>query len=210
MPAIRRRRTWLVVFPAAILQPPLFQTGADPALNYGAIAAVIGHEITHGFDTQGSQFDGDGNRMQWWTPADRDTFEARAARLAVQVERYEPAPGRPDLKLDGRFTLAENIADLGGLNVAYDALRRALDHGGNPGPIDGYTQDQRFFLAWARSWRTKMRPQRQEQLLAIDPHLPGPLRAIVAPSNMAAFGQVFSCRPGDAMVRPPDDRVEIW
>ncbi|BBD79717.1 metallopeptidase [Aerosticca soli] len=199
-------------FPAAILQPPFFDAAGDDAINYGGIGAVIGHEATHGFDDQGSQFDGDGNNTNWWTPADRAKFEARAAKLVEQFNEYTPIKSRPDLHVNGKLTLGENIADLGGLNVAYDALQAALKS--NPqeagAHIDGYSQDQRFFLNWARVWRANIREKQLILSLNTDPHAPAPLRAIAAPSNMDAFAHAFQCKPGDPMVRTGDKQVKIW
>ncbi|HEY8585392.1 MAG TPA: M13-type metalloendopeptidase [Rhodanobacter sp.] len=199
-------------FPAAILQPPFFDANADDAINYGGIGAVIGHEASHGFDDEGSQFDGAGNNKNWWTKADRDKFDARTAKLVAQFDAYTPIKDKPDAHVNGKLTLGENIADLGGLNVAYDALQVALSK--NPGEatrkIDGYTQDQRFFMNWARVWRSHVREKQALLYLNVDPHAPASLRAIGAPSNMPAFASAFQCKPGDAMVRPADKQVKIW
>ncbi|MBA8887000.1 putative endopeptidase [Dokdonella fugitiva] len=196
-------------FPAAILQPPFFDANADDAINYGGIGAVIGHEATHGYDDEGSQFDAQGNNANWWTKEDREKFDARTAKLVAQFNAYEPLPGK---HVNGQLTLGENIADLGGLNVAYDALQMALKQ--NPAEaakkIDGYTPDQRFFLNFARVWRGSILPKRQEVLLNADPHAPAKYRAIGAPSNMPAFAQAYSCKAGDAMVRGADTQVKIW
>ncbi len=196
-------------FPAAILQPPFFDAKADDALNYGGIGAVIGHEAIHGFDDEGSQFDADGNNRNWWTKEDREKFDARTEKLVKQFDAYEPLPGK---HVNGKLTLGENIADLGGANVAFDALQIALKK--NPAEskakIDGYTENQRFFLNFARIWRGNIRPQRQEVLLNSDPHAPMQYRAIAAPSNMPAFAEAFGCKAGDKMVRPEDQRVKIW
>jgi putative endopeptidase len=199
-------------FPAAILQPPFFDAKADDAINYGGIGAVIGHEASHGFDDEGSQFDGAGNNVNWWSKADREKFDARTAKLVAQFNAYTPIKDKPDAHVNGKLTLGENIGDLGGLNAAYDALQVALKK--NPGEagkqIDGYTQDQRFFLNWARVWRGSIREKQALLYLNTDPHAPASLRAIGAPSNMAAFASAFQCKPGDAMVRAPDKRVKIW
>ncbi len=195
-------------FPAAILQPPFFDAKADDGINYGGIGAVIGHEATHGYDDQGSQFDAKGNNINWWTKDDREKFNARTDRLVKQFDAYEPLPGK---HVNGKLTLGENIADLGGLNVAYDALQVALKK--NPAEnvkIDGYTEDQRFFLNFARVWRGNILPQRQEVLLNADPHAPAMFRAIAAPSNMPAFAAAFQCKSGDEMVRGGDAQVKIW
>ena len=195
-------------FPAAILQVPFFDAKADDGINYGGIGAVIGHEATHGYDDQGSQFDSKGNNINWWTKDDRDKFNARTDRLVKQFDAYEPLPGK---HVNGKLTLGENIADLGGLNVAYDALQVALKK--NPAEnvkIDGYTEDQRFFMNFARVWRGNILPQRQEVLLNADPHAPAKFRAIAAPSNMPAFAEAFQCKSGDEMVRGGDAQVKIW
>ncbi len=199
-------------FPAAILQPPFFYAKGDDAINYGGIGAVIGHESSHGFDDQGSQFDGNGNLDNWWTAADKKQFDERADKLVDQFNNYVPLADHPDLHVNGRLTLGENIADLGGLNIAYDALQTALKK--NPAEasqkIDGYTEDQRFFLNWARVWRGSIRDKAQMVYLNADPHSPMKFRAIGAPSNMPSFAKAFQCKPGDAMVRPDDTRVKIW
>jgi putative endopeptidase len=198
-----------IVFPAAILQPPFFSATADDALNYGGIGAVIGHEMGHGYDDQGSKFDAKGNNVNWWTDADRKAFEERTAKLAAQFNGYEALPGK---FVNGQLTMGENIGDLGGLNAAYDALQMALKS--NPKEanekIDGYTQDQRFFLNWARVWRGNIRPEAQLTSLNTDPHAPAQFRAIGAPSNMAAFAQAFQCKAGSNMVRAGDKQVKIW
>jgi putative endopeptidase len=199
-------------FPAAILQPPFFYADGDDGINYGGIGAVIGHEASHGFDDQGSQFDGDGNNANWWTKDDRAKFNARTQKLVDQFDAYVPLPNHPDKHVNGRLTLGENIGDLGGLNAAYDALQMALAK--NPKEaaekIDGYTQDQRFFFNWARVWRGSIREQAQLVRLNADPHSPAQFRAIGAPSNMSQFAKAFSCKPGDAMVRSGDKQVKIW
>ena len=198
-----------IVFPAAILQPPFFDAKVDDALNYGGIGAVIGHEMGHGYDDQGSKFDAQGNNVNWWTDEDRKAFEARTDLLADQFNHYEALPGK---FVNGKLTMGENIGDLGGLNAAYDALQMALKR--NPAEakktIDGYTEDQRFFLNWGRVWRGSIRPEAQLTLLNTDPHAPAQFRAIGAPSNMPAFAQAFQCKAGDAMVRSADKQVKIW
>ncbi|MFT4198579.1 MAG: M13 family metallopeptidase [Pseudoxanthomonas sp.] len=198
-------------FPAAILQPPFFDAKADDALNYGGIGAVIGHEASHGFDDEGSQFDGDGNNVNWWSAEDRKQFEARTGKLVDQFNAYAPIKDKPDLHVNGQLTLGENIADLGGINVAYDALQADLKaHPERTASVDGYSPEQRFFLNWARVWRGSVREQQQELYLNIDPHAPIALRAIAAPSNMPQFAAAFQCKASDAMVRPDDKRVVIW
>ncbi len=198
-----------IVFPAAILQPPFFDAQADDGINYGGIGAVIGHEMGHGYDDQGSKFDAEGNNVNWWTDADRKAFEARTTKLAAQFAGYEALPGK---HVNGQLTMGENIGDLGGLNAAYTALQMALQQ--NPAEakrkIDGYTQDQRFFLNWARVWRGSIRPEAQLTLLNTDPHAPARFRAIGAPSNMPEFAKAFQCKTGDAMVRDGAKQVKIW
>jgi putative endopeptidase len=198
-----------VVFPAAILQPPFFDPKADPALNYGGVGAVIGHEMLHGYDDQGSQFDAKGNYTNWWQASDKKGFEARTGKLVQQFNDYRSID---DLPVKGELTLGENIADLGGLTVAYDALQKALaDAGKSPQEkIDGYTQDQRFFINWATVWRRNFNPEELKVRLNTDPHAPANFRAIGTPSNMPAFATAFQCKAGDAMVRPDDKRVVIW
>lgn len=198
-----------IVFPAAILQPPFFDPKADPALNYGGIGAVIGHEMLHGYDDQGAQFDAQGNFKDWWTPADKKGFQTRTGRLVKQFDDYVAIDG---LHVKGELTLGENIADLGGLTVSYDALQKALaDAGKKPDEkIDGYTEDQRFFLNWATVWRRNFTPDELKVRLNTDPHAPANFRAIGAPSNLPAFATAFQCKPGDAMVRPADKQVVIW
>jgi len=195
-----------IVFPAAILQPPFFDMAADDAVNYGAIGAVIGHEISHGFDDQGSQFDGDGKLRNWWTDADRKAFEAIGAQLVAQFETYEPIPGKT---LNGKLTLGENIADLSGLQIAYKAYKRSL--GGKPAPVlAGYTGEQRFFLGWSQAWREKAREERSLQLLTTDSHSPPKFRANGAAVNHDGFHEAFGTKPGDAMFKPGDQRIRIW
>ena len=198
-----------IVFPAAILQPPFFDATADDAINYGGIGAVIGHEMGHGYDDQGSKFDAAGNNVNWWTDADRTAFDARTAKLGAQFDAYEPLPGK---HVNGALTMGENIGDLGGLNAAYTALQMALAKNPNEAAskIDGYTQDQRFFLNWARVWRGSIRPEAQLTLLNTDPHAPAQFRAIGAPSNMPEFAKAFQCKAGDAMVRDGQRQVKIW
>ena len=198
-----------IVFPAAILQPPFFDPKADPAMNYGGIGAVIGHEMLHGYDDQGAQFDAKGNFVNWWQAADKKGFEARTAKLVKQFDDYRSID---DLPVKGQLTLGENIADIGGLTVAYDALQKALaDAGKSPDEkIDGYTENQRFFLNFATVWRRNFAPEELKVRLNTDPHAPANFRAIGAPSNMPAFATAFQCKAGDAMVRPEDKRVVIW
>ena len=196
-----------IVFPAAILQPPFFDVNADDALNYGGIGAVIGHEMLHGFDDQGSKFDAHGNMANWWTDQDREKFEAATAKLADQYSGYEALPG---LFVNGKLGLGENIADLGGVTVAHDALQRAQGEGFTDPMIDGYSQDQRFFMNWATVWRIAFTEAQLKQQITVGPHSPGMFRAIGAPSNLPAFAEAFECKEGDKMVRSGEDRVVIW
>ena len=197
-----------IVFPAAILQPPFFDPQADDAVNYGAIGAVIGHELTHGYDDQGSRFGPSGNFEQWWTKEDAAKFQALTGKLVTQYNGYAAAPGLTE-KVNGNLTLGENIADLGGLSVAYDALQKAST--GKPDPkIDGMTRDQRFFLGFAAAWREKYTPELAKLIVASDPHAPGGVRANATPTNMDAFAKAFGCKDGDAMVNSGDKKVVIW
>ncbi|WP_147651642.1 M13 family metallopeptidase [Vulcaniibacterium gelatinicum] len=195
-----------IVFPAAILQPPFFDPNADDALNYGGIGAVIGHEMTHGYDDQGSRFGASGNFENWWTEADAKGFAARTGKLVEQFNQYEALPG---MKVNGKLTLGENIADLGGLATAYDALKRATE--GQPDPmVDGLSRDQRFFLNWATVWRRNFTEEELKVRLTTDPHAPANFRAIGAPSNLPAFAAAFQCKPGAPMVRQGEAQVVIW
>ncbi|MEA3013537.1 MAG: putative endopeptidase [Sphingomonadales bacterium] len=194
-----------IVFPAAILQPPFFDPNADPAVNYGGIAAVIGHEISHHFDDQGSHYDETGALREWWTAEDRTRFNALTAQLVAQYDAYEPLPGH---HVQGALTLGENIADLAGLTVAYDAYRHAL--GGRRAPvIDGLTGDQRFYLGWAQIWRRKYREANLLQRLLTDPHSPSEQRAAVV-RNLDPWYAAFRPRPGDSLFLAPARRVRIW
>ena len=198
-----------IVFPAAILQPPFFDMAADDASNYGAIGAVIGHEISHGFDDQGSQFDGDGVLCNWWTEADRQAFDAVTTQLVAQFERYQALPGKT---LNGRLTLGENIADLSGLQIAFRAFQASQRaHPSQPAAaVEGYSGEQRFFIAWARVWREKVRAERALQLLTTDPHSPAAFRANGAAINHDGFHAAFETQPGDAMFKPVAERLRIW
>ena len=195
-----------IVFPAAILQPPFFNVNADDAVNYGAIGAVIGHEIGHGFDDQGRKSDGYGNLRDWWTPADAAAFEARTTKLGAQYDAIMPIDS---IHINGKLTMGENIGDLSGLAQAYRAYHMSLH--GKPAPvIDGYTGDQRFFLGFAQIWRTKTRDAALRQQLLTDPHSPGMARAYVPLINNDAFDAAWNVKPGDKMYLPPDERVHIW
>ncbi|QNA90842.1 M13 family metallopeptidase [Massilia sp. Dwa41.01b] len=195
-----------IVFPAAILQPPFFDMRADDAVNYGAIGAVIGHEIGHGFDDKGSQSDGDGNLRDWWTREDRAAFQARADMLVKQYNGYSPIPG---YNVNGELTLGENIGDNSGLAIAYKAYKISL--GGKPAPvIDGLTGDQRFFMGFGQVWRAKMREAQQIVQVKTDPHSPGQFRANGTVMNHPAFYEAFGVKEGDKMYLAPKDRVSIW
>jgi putative endopeptidase len=194
-----------ITFPAAILQPPFFDPKADDAINYGSIGAVIGHELTHGYDDQGSRFGPTGNFEQWWTPEDAKKFAALTGALVKQYNGYTLM----DSKVNGKLTLGENIADLGGINIAYDALQRASKDVADP-KVDGLTRDQRFFLGFASVWRDQIRPEALKVQLASDPHSPGRVRANGTPTNLPAFAAAFGCKAGDPMVNADDKRVVIW
>ena len=197
-----------IVFPAAILQPPFFDIEADDAANYGAIGAVIGHEIGHGFDDQGSKYDGDGNLNDWWTQVDRDEFDERAHVLITQYDALVPHEA-PEITVNGALTVGENIGDLGGLSIAYKAYQLAL--GGTPAPIiDSLTGDQRFFYAWAQSWRTKIRPAALRRQIATDPHSPDEFRTNQVVRNMGAFYTAFEVKASDGLYLEPKERVVIW
>ncbi|NGM61903.1 M13 family metallopeptidase [Sphingobacterium sp. SGG-5] len=196
-----------IVFPAAILQPPFYDYKADAAVNFGGIGAVIGHEISHGFDDAGSQYDGNGNLNNWWTEEDREKFEAAADALVKQFESYEPVPG---VFVNGRFTLGENIGDLGGSSVAFDALQLYLKDKGNPGMIDGFTQNQRFFLSWATIWRTKTTDEFVVNQVKTDPHSPAQYRAFGPIVNLDGFHEAWNTQEGDKMYVPKEKRIVIW
>jgi putative endopeptidase len=197
-----------IVFPAAILQPPFFDMNVDDAVNYGAIGAVIGHEIGHGFDDQGSKFDGAGNMVNWWTASDRKEFEARAKKLIELYSGYEPAQ-LPGQKVNGALTIGENIGDLGGLTIAYKAFRRSQK--GREAPlIDNLTGDQRFFIGWAQAWRSKARDAHLARTLATDPHSPPEFRCNGVLRNLPEFYAAFGLKEGDKLWLPPERRVRIW
>jgi putative endopeptidase len=196
-----------IVFPAAILQPPFYNYQADEAVNYGGIGGVIGHEISHGFDDSGARYNADGNLVDWWTADDLKQFGDLTGALAAQYSALQPLP---DTFVDGKFTLGENIGDLGGINAAYDGLKLYLQENGNPGLIDGYTPEQRFFISWATIWRAKMRDEAIKSQVKTDPHSPAMYRAYVPLQNVDAFYEAFNIKPGDGMFIPSEKRVRIW
>lgn len=196
-----------IVFPAAILQPPFYDYKADEAVNYGGIGAVIGHEISHGFDDSGSRYNADGNLVNWWTEDDLKQFTGLGGALAAQYSALEPLPGT---FVDGKFTLGENIGDLGGINAAYDGLQIYLKENGNPGLIDGYTPEQRLFISWATIWRSKSRDEAIKNQVKTDPHSPGMYRAYVPLLNVDEFYKAFDIKETDKLYVKPEDRVKIW
>lgn len=196
-----------ITFPAAILQPPYFDPNADPAANYGSIGATIGHEIGHGFDDEGRQFDGKGVLRDWWTPETAKKYTAQADRLVAQYDSYEPIPG---VKIKGRLTLGENLGDLGGLEVAYAAYRRYVAEHGEPPVIGGFTGDQRFFIAYGYSWEAKYREGSLRGVLLSDPHSPAKYRVNGVVRNIDAWYRAFNVKPGDALYLPPEQRVHVW
>jgi putative endopeptidase len=195
-----------IVFPAGILQPPFFDPNADDAVNYGGMGAVIGHELTHGFDDQGRQYDAEGNLKDWWTEEDAKKFAARTEMVDKQYSAYQPLDS---VFVNGKLTMGENIADIGGLNIAYTALQKA--NAGKTDPkYDGFTQEQRFFLAWAQNWRVNTTDAFLRQQVMTDPHSPGKFRCNGPLANMPQFFKAFDCKPGDKMVRPEAERIKIW
>lgn len=196
-----------IVFPAAILQPPFYDYKADEAINYGGIGAVIGHEISHSFDDSGARYDKNGNLNNWWTDADLERFTVLGNKLADQYSALEPLK---DVFVDGHFTLGENIGDLGGVNVAYDGLKIYLKENGDPGLIDGYTPEQRFFISWGTIWRTKARDEAIRNQVKTDPHAPGHYRAYVPLQNVDAFYEAFDIKETNKLYIKPEERVKIW
>jgi putative endopeptidase len=195
-----------IVFPAAILQPPYFDFRADDAANYGSIGAIIGHEISHAFDDQGSKYDGDGNLNNWWTEKDRLAFGSLAQRLVAQYGSYSPLSGR---NVNGRLTLGENIADLSGLSVAYKAYQLSLA-GQEPPVIDGWTGPQRFFISWGQSWRRKYRDAELLKRLLVDPHSPAKYRGNGPLTNFEPFYEAFDLDRSAELFKPPAERIRIW
>ncbi len=196
-----------IVFPAGILQPPFFNFHADPAVNFGGIGAVIGHEMTHGFDDSGAEFDGDGNLQNWWTDADRKNFQNATKALAEQFNKYEPVKGT---FVNGIFTSGENIADLGGVNIAFDALQMYLKDKGNIEKIDDFTQNQRFFISWATVWRTLSTEKFLINQVKTDPHTPGYFRSFGPLVNIDAWYDAFDVKEGDKLYKKPEERIKIW
>jgi putative endopeptidase len=196
-----------IVFPAGIMQPPFFNPNADDAVNYGGMGAVIGHEMTHGFDDQGAQFDREGNLKNWWSASDLEKFKHGTGLVASQYDSYTVLDS---LHVNGKLTLGENLADLGGLSVSYAALEKALAQKGRPANIDGFTPEQRFFLAWAQIWRGNTTPEAVRLRINTDPHSPGEWRTNGPLSNMPQFAAAFGCKPGDPMVRDASVRPVIW
>ncbi|MDD3003723.1 M13 family metallopeptidase [Flavobacterium sp.] len=196
-----------IVFPAAILQPPFYNYQADEAVNYGGIGAVIGHEISHGFDDSGSRYNAEGNLVNWWSEEDLNLFTGLGSALADQYSQLQPLPG---IHVDGKFTLGENIGDLGGVNAAYDGLQLYLKENPNQPLIDGFTPNQRFFISWATIWRTKARDEAIKNQVKTDPHSPGMYRAYVPLQNVDAFYEAFDIKKTDGMYIEPEKRVKIW
>lgn len=196
-----------IVFPAAILQPPFYDYKADDAVNYGGIGAVIGHEISHGFDDSGSRYNADGNLVDWWTPQDLNQFTALGKSLSKQYSALQPFEG---IYVDGDFTLGENIGDLGGITAAYEGLKLHFEKNGKPEAIDGFTPEQRFFISWATIWRTKSRDEYVKTQVKTDPHAPGIYRAYVPLQNFDPWYEAFDVKPGDKLYIEPDHRVRIW
>lgn len=195
-----------IAFPAAILQFPFFDAAADDAINYGGIGAVIGHEMTHGFDDSGRQYDADGTLRDWWTKDDAVKFKERAGKVEAQFFGYKVLD---TLAVNGKLTLGENLADLGGLAIAYDAFKKTKQGKGNTA-IDGFTPDQRFFLSWAQVWRINVLPEQQAQLILTDPHAPGQYRCNGPLSNIDAWYQAFNVKAGDKLYKTPGDRIRVW
>jgi endothelin-converting enzyme/putative endopeptidase len=196
-----------ITFPAAILQPPYFDPNADPAVNYGAIGAIIGHEIGHGFDDQGRRFDAQGRIRDWWTPETNRLFTERTRALGAQYSAYEPLPG---LHVNGDLTMGENIGDLGGIEMAYSAYRRYVAAHGEPRVLNGLTGDQRFFLAYAQAWRDYWREGLLRRVVLTNPHSPSMYRVNGVVRNVDAWYRAFNIQPGDRLYLPPEQRVHIW
>ena len=197
-----------IVFPAAILQPPFFDLEADDAVNYGAIGAVIGHEIGHGFDDQGSKYDGDGQLENWWSEKDLEEFQKRTKNLIAQYDELRPS-GAPDVHVNGALTIGENIGDLGGLTIAHKAYEIALN-GATPPVLDGFTGYQRLFIGYAQTWCGKQRAEEIRRRVSMDPHSPDEFRCNQIVKNFDPFYEAFGLTEGDGLFMPPSDRVRIW
>jgi predicted metalloendopeptidase len=195
-----------IVFPAAILQAPFFDPNADPAINYGAIGGVIGHEMGHGYDDQGAKSDENGMLRTWWKKEDEERFAVKVKALAAQYSQYEPLPG---VKVNGDFTSGENIGDLGGVAVAHAAYRLSLK-GKEPAALDGFTGDQRFFLGWCQVWRSIIRDEALRVQVTSDVHSPAEYRCNGSVRNVDAWYEAFDIKPGDKMYLKPEERVRIW
>lgn len=197
-----------IVFPAGILQPPFFDVAMDDAVNYGGIAVIIGHEITHGYDDQGRKFDAEGNLNDWWTAADAKAFDERAQRVVEEYDAFEALPGQ---HVNGKLTLGENLADIGGVCIAFEALQRALDkHPSKRKKVDGFTPEQRFFISYSQLWRINIRPAEAQRLLTVDPHSPGQFRAFGPLLNVPQFYEAFTIPAGSKMWLPPEKRAVVW
>lgn len=195
-----------IVFPAAILQPPFFEPNADDAFNYGSIGAVIGHEMTHGFDDEGRMYDATGNLKDWWTESDAEKFKTRADKI---IAEFDSLTVLDTIHVNGKLTSGENIADLGGLSIAYDAFKKTKQGSSNK-KIDGFTPDQRFFISWTHAWRSKMLPETAARYIIIDVHAPNELRGNEPLKNIDAFYKAFDIKPGDKMYKPENERIKIW
>ena len=195
-----------IVFPAGIMQPPFFNPDADDALNYGSMGAIIGHELTHGFDDEGNKFDAKGNMLNWWTAQDKKQFEKRTTKI---VEQFNGFVAIDTMHVNGELTLGENIADLGGLTISYAALQKSFN-GVIPEKIDGFTANQRFFLAWAQAWRINFRDEALKQQVLTNPHSPGKFRCNGPLTNMPEFYAAFGIQKGDKMYKEETERAKIW
>ncbi len=196
-----------IVFPAGILRFPFFDPNADDAVNYGGIGAVIGHEMTHGFDDEGRQYDADGNLTDWWTEDDAKKFDQKAAQVGAQYDKFTVLD---TLHVNGKLTMGENLADFGGISIAYEAFKTYSNQGKSNNTIDGFTPDQRFFLSWGQIWRQNLRDESKAQRITIDPHSPGKYRCNGPLSNMPEFYKTFGVKPGDGMWRPEQERAKVW
>jgi putative endopeptidase len=196
-----------IVFPAGIMQPPFFDPKADDAVNYGGMGAVIGHEMTHGFDDQGRQYDGAGNLRDWWSKASADEYDKRRKVVVAQYSAAEPLPG---MHINGELTQGENIADIGGVKIAFMAFKKAMAKKGPQPTIDGFTPEQRFFLGYAQIWRNNQRDEDLKLQVNTNPHSPGRFRTIIPLSNFDEFQKAFNIPDGSPMARPASERVNIW